>query len=835
MLRATRHLMFALLGGTAVLVMLALFGLPTSTANQMELAAQYTGRTQIQSGALGLEMHLSPAVAQVGDVLRLTLTLTNSDTAVAAPEILLNLPPSLALNLSQVGRGTTLNLQTNQLSWQPVANGNGGLAQTSFEVQVAFVDPAQPEQEITAVLRHQLSERQTAVTLWAGTLPNGRPMVNPGRASVGQPVQLQAEVGGSGPISQQWQSGDGRLIPATNPQIVYPAAGTYNVGLTVSNPLGSHQSSAVLVVVPEPASFFSVSDTSPAVGQVIQFTSQGGGQPPLSYVWDFGDGSISTEANPRYQYNQPGTYVAQLVIRNAYGQAANYVVMTVGEVPIADIEIPTTADTSQPLVGQAYLSENVTSVVWDMGDGTLYQSERVAHLYRQPGQYIVTMRAANEFGERLLYRTVTVVAGENSQGASLVYLPLVVREGESLWEETADPSGTQLAIDSQTIIFGDTSQPITLTENMALAELAPADQLLWYINEARRQAGLGEVQLIPSLSTAAKQHTNDMATQKFTGHTGSDGSPPYERLARVGFRAGGYAGETTAWGFRYAYEAVQFWLDSPPHRAILLNPLANQVGVAQTTNYNAPNVWYWTAEFASSYGSIANQMRQAGVRLAWPNSGQEVWFGETLYLRWVWPLPLEGAQRFGVYLTQEDGTAERRIAVVQTSAELEALIGTPQEGLVYMHSLQVNEQFNRAGVYGWQIRLEDGVGEVLSKSGLRPLVITGTLPTATPTPLPVVTVMSTPVPPSPTPLATPTVGKPATVAPSPTPTLTPLPIVTAEAGTLTPTPTITPTPLGTEQVVTPTPTISPTPSETPTPTPTPTITPVPSPTLIVVP
>ncbi|MCA9982549.1 MAG: CAP domain-containing protein, partial [Anaerolineales bacterium] len=152
-----------------------------------------------------------------------------------------------------------------------------------------------------------------------------------------------------------------------------------------------------------------------------------------------------------------------------------------------------------------------------------------------------------------------------------------------------------VALSASTIEFVDVTDEIVLVPNTAVDILTPAEQLIWYINDARRQAGLNEVQLTSQLSTAAKQHTNDMATNAFTSHTGSDGSPPYERIARVGYRAGGYAGETTAWGFRTGREAVEFWLESPPHRAILLNPLATNVGVAQTTNYNAPSVWYWTA------------------------------------------------------------------------------------------------------------------------------------------------------------------------------------------------------------------------------------------------
>jgi len=43
---------------------------------------------------------------------------------------------------------------------------------------------------------------------------------------------------------------------------------------------------------------------------------------PVTYHWDFGDGNISSTQNPRYTYNQPGTYTVTLAISNASGEQA---------------------------------------------------------------------------------------------------------------------------------------------------------------------------------------------------------------------------------------------------------------------------------------------------------------------------------------------------------------------------------------------------------------------------------------------------------------------------------------------------------------------------------
>lgn len=804
--------------GLAISSAIVFHSFARGSADQLELDQLYDGQAHIE-GPLQLDIAVSPPVAQLGDVLNLQLTVTNGETAVAAPEVVIQLPETLRFDLRQLTRGTTINLQNNSLSWQPVINANGGVSQASMLVAVNTLDPDHPEQTVTAVLRHAGNEYQADVTIWVGTLPEGRPLVNPLRASVGQPVQLNAETSGSGPFTQTWFTGDGRVIAVENPVVVYPATGTYQVGLQVANPLGAHNSNEVIVIVPEPAAFFALSDTSPAVGQAVQFNSQSGGQPPLSYVWNFGDGSLSTEANPTHSYSAPGTYDVQLTVRNDHGQAHNYLSITVGQPPVADMQIDEAAVAGQPVFGEAFTSEDAESITWEMGDGQQYNGPTVQHSYHAAGQYTVLVRVTNNFGETAVYRAISI-----APGMFYAHLPLVLSEndGAVLTENSliVNESGLSIASPS-TIEFVDIDADIVLAINEEIDALSPNEQLLWYINEARRLADLEPVTINPLLNVAAKQHTNDMGSNGFTSHTGSDGSPPYERIARVGYREGGYAGETTAWGFRTGREAVQFWLESPPHRAILLNPLADHVGVAQTTNYNAPSVWYWTAEFASTYGSIELQMQEAGVRLMQPVDTATYTFGETVPLRWSWPLPLASDARFILYISG-DTLPERQIGTIREPAVITSLEGKPQEGTVYLLSTLVENMVTKAGEYRWQVRLEDISGNLISQSEMRNIIITGTLPTATPTPSPAAAVTLAPPPATLTPIPTTTPTIKPTIA-VPKATETPLPVLTQG-----PTATSSPTPS-----ITPTPTETPTPSNTPTPTNTATATPTPTSTLAV--
>ena len=786
------------------IILVGLFVWQTRSARavtpSLTFATLYNGEATIDNGLLQFDAFLDPPVSRVGDLVALHLTLANQDDTAVAPEIQLSFPESLQVAVNRFESGTTYNFQTGVINWQPVLNASGGTAETTLYFTVSDVNPGLPDQLINATLRSGEESFTTDIKLWAGVEPSASFSIAPVRASVGQPIQLLAEMDGSGPFSQTWLLGDGRLIPASNPVVVYPAVGTYDIQLQVANPLATHHSQATVVIVPEPAAFFKMSDTTPFVSQEIEFTSQSGGLEPLEYLWDFGDGTFSTEKSPSHRYPAEGSYDVTLTVRNEHGQAQNYLQIGVGEPPIADAIITESGVTGQAISGQAFIDESAQSVLWDMGDGHTYEGVDVAHTYQARGDYIVTVNVVNAFGNTTMTKLVRI-----GGGSYYIYLPAIFTQLSDSLALTAPADELELLAQTIQLIENDTE--IVLPENLAIDSLSPNEQLLWYINEARRQGGLNPVNLIASLDTAAKIHTDDMASNMFTSHTGSDGSAPYERLARAGYREGGYAGETTAWGFRYGREAVDFWLNSPPHRAILLNPIADQVGVAETTNYNAPSVWYWTAEFASSYGSITSQMHEAGVRLIKPQAYTVYEYGETALFGWSWPLPLETNQRFVVYLHRN----ERDIEIGQ--------VRQPADNTIwYEYGLPVGvvDMTDITGEYGWFVRLETTSGDVLTRSEIRPLEVRGQYP-ASPTPTPVTVATTAPVLPSATPI----------------PGDTPAPTATLEQSIPTVTAVPTDSGLGTESTVptataTATPTTPPTSTVEPTSTVAPSATPVPT-------
>jgi uncharacterized protein YkwD len=92
------------------------------------------------------------------------------------------------------------------------------------------------------------------------------------------------------------------------------------------------------------------------------------------------------------------------------------------------------------------------------------------------------------------------------------------------------------------------------------------------VNRLRQTCGaIGDDQ---GLTAAAQRHANDMLNNGVDGHIGSDGSSPAARIADAGYPRTGYTGEIVYWGTGSAATpsaALDLWMESPAHRAIILN------------------------------------------------------------------------------------------------------------------------------------------------------------------------------------------------------------------------------------------------------------------------
>ncbi len=193
-----------------------------------------------------------------------------------------------------------------------------------------------------------------------------------------------------------WNYGDGKADTATSGSVkhTYVTNGQFNVNLKITDVNGCSGDTMMtgnqaLTVNPSKASF-SALDTLACPGSVIQWnnSSQGTG---ITYLWNFGDGTVSTVANPPGKsYHRDSAYTVSLKIstdkgctdsltRSAYIHVGTPHAIMTDSLPKAICRIY--QDTA------INLSKNYRSILWDFGDGTTSSHDTAYHIYNMPGIY----------------------------------------------------------------------------------------------------------------------------------------------------------------------------------------------------------------------------------------------------------------------------------------------------------------------------------------------------------------------------------------------------------------------------------------------------------------
>jgi uncharacterized protein YkwD len=113
------------------------------------------------------------------------------------------------------------------------------------------------------------------------------------------------------------------------------------------------------------------------------------------------------------------------------------------------------------------------------------------------------------------------------------------------------------------------------------------------INQYRRDKGLKPLQLNAQLTDAAKAHSRDLAQWDRISHYGSDGSNPWDRVKRTGFKAR-LAAENVGTGQIDFNEVMRGWKESPGHNKNLLLSDATHMGIALVQDPRTEFKSFWT-------------------------------------------------------------------------------------------------------------------------------------------------------------------------------------------------------------------------------------------------
>lgn len=159
-------------------------------------------------------------------------------------------------------------------------------------------------------------------------------------------------------VSWIWNFGDGSFSNEKNPRHAYSTPGTYTVMLTVEDESGLKGSyTKEIVVGPKnylPTADFTFLPKDPKAGEEVSFADKSTDRDGsiVSWSWDFGDGSTSSEAEPTHVFSTAGNYTVTLTVRdNSGGEDVRRITITVVEVtptPTTTTETHTQTQTETP-------------------------------------------------------------------------------------------------------------------------------------------------------------------------------------------------------------------------------------------------------------------------------------------------------------------------------------------------------------------------------------------------------------------------------------------------------------------------------------------------------
>ncbi|MCW3990203.1 MAG: PKD domain-containing protein [Candidatus Bathyarchaeota archaeon] len=205
-----------------------------------------------------------------------------------------------------------------------------------------------------------------------------------------------------------WDFGDGTASTQKDPTHKYGDRGSYTVTLTVTDNDGGTDASTRVITTRnlEPTASFRAPGTA-NVGDGVRFVDEStdpeGG--PLTYLWNFGDGSTSTARNPIHEYDAPDAVLVTLLITDDEG-ATHTATLTIVIFPTirpdADFshepEGGTIHDTVAFFDESWDLDGSILAWEWDFGDGETSRRKDPTHRFEDKGIHRVTLTVEDDDG-----------------------------------------------------------------------------------------------------------------------------------------------------------------------------------------------------------------------------------------------------------------------------------------------------------------------------------------------------------------------------------------------------------------------------------------------------
>jgi len=196
-----------------------------------------------------------------------------------------------------------------------------------------------------------------------------------------------------------WDFGDGHKDTLASPLHAYQHPGNYQISLYTRSVYGCPEVSQGVARV-EQRPYIDLTDRQICQGDTLWFQPYGAGQHD-QWLWAFGDGDTATGPAPAHFYQQPGAYPLRVQLRTPQGCEAVFErEVQVWRPPRAHFTAGQTCQNQQLHIvessqkGDAQLS----SFIWDFGDGNFSTNRQARHTYQHPGTYQIQLSIRDEHG-----------------------------------------------------------------------------------------------------------------------------------------------------------------------------------------------------------------------------------------------------------------------------------------------------------------------------------------------------------------------------------------------------------------------------------------------------
>lgn len=195
-----------------------------------------------------------------------------------------------------------------------------------------------------------------------------------------------------------WDFGNGLTSTNINPCVFYNAPGLYPIELTVQNQFSCRDTMLQLVRMnAQPEAALEESSFIECEPGSISFANVNN-EFITSWLWDFGDGQFSEEANPTHIYSEPGLYEVQLILGSndlCFDTLLINNAVTILPSPLADFDIQ---DLGDGQIQFENLSVDALFYDWDFGNGDFSEEFEPFYEYQANGNWQVILTATHQDG-----------------------------------------------------------------------------------------------------------------------------------------------------------------------------------------------------------------------------------------------------------------------------------------------------------------------------------------------------------------------------------------------------------------------------------------------------